>query len=585
MDGFQDPGCVSCEELTFVRLAVALAGEYENIFIINTADDSYVEYGRPDAGGTFKKVSSGGDFYASAKENGRKMVFAEDRDMFLNSFRKEAITGAVAGGRTFTLTYRLNTGGEPVYYSLKAVMGSGSDSDRIVIGVENVDKQVRLRRRNAERSAEYSGIARSLATLFEVIYRIDMSTGSYMEYSASEDYERLGLITKGKDFFGSVQRFISKTVHPEDIERVSEAMTRDSFEQALNETGTYSFSFRQILAGKQEYVMLLAYRQNNDPRSVVVGVRNMDAQVRREQKMEKESEAFSEIIRALAFRYEFIYQVDLTTDEYKEYSSVRENARISRGVTGRDFFKLSQENMKTEIYPEDYPRMAEAMQKDRLLESLDENGTATLNYRLLIDGSPVYVTLFAIRPKQREDHIIIAVENVDAVKRRELAYVEALGSAMDMASRDALTGVKNKHAYVQTEIELDGLITAGRCPDFALAVADINGLKEVNDNQGHRAGDEYIKAACETICLTFKHSPVFRIGGDEFAVLLKGRDYADREELLEAFGRLMEKNRSEGLVTLAVGYSDYRRGDDLRVQDVFERADKLMYDDKKRSRE
>jgi GGDEF domain-containing protein len=51
---------------------------------------------------------------------------------------------------------------------------------------------------------------------------------------------------------------------------------------------------------------------------------------------------------------------------------------------------------------------------------------------------------------------------------------------------------------------------------------DLNDLKHINDRYGHERGDEYIVNCCRLICQVFKHSPVFRIGGDEFVALLRG---------------------------------------------------------------
>jgi len=60
----------------------------------------------------------------------------------------------------------------------------------------------------------------------------------------------------------------------------------------------------------------------------------------------------------------------------------------------------------------------------------------------------------------------------------------------------------------------------GEAPEFGVIGCDVNGLKKINDTLGHKAGDEYICAACKMLCEYFKHSPVFRIGGDEFVVIL-----------------------------------------------------------------
>jgi diguanylate cyclase (GGDEF)-like protein len=314
---------------------------------------------------------------------------------------------------------------------------------------------------------------------------------------------------------------------------------------------------------------------------IVVGVINVDDQIRREQVMAEESATFSEIIKALAMRYEVIYYVNIITNEYKEYTSSEKYAKLDIGVTGNDFFEETKRNLKRDIYPDDYHMMAESMNKSTLLSNLRETGSTSLNYRLILDDRPQYVTLFAIRPKEDSEHIIIAVANVDAAKRRENAFREALGSAMDMANRDALTSVKNKHAYFQEEEKLDALIEDDTAPDFAIVVCDINGLKFVNDTQGHSAGDDFIKTACNEICVIFKHSPVFRIGGDEFAVLLKGHDYDCRLELLDTLRGNMLRNKHEGKVTVAFGISDFDRSVDMRVQDVFERADAAMYKYKK----
>jgi diguanylate cyclase (GGDEF)-like protein len=110
---------------------------------------------------------------------------------------------------------------------------------------------------------------------------------------------------------------------------------------------------------------------------------------------------------------------------------------------------------------------------------------------------------------------------------------------------------------------------------------DINGLKHINDTQGHHAGDEYIKASCHIICTVFKHSPVFRIGGDEFAVLLTGHDFDEREHLLERFKDIVTCNAKKGLANLAFGMATYDKELDSSIETVFERADKAMYENKK----
>lgn len=113
-----------------------------------------------------------------------------------------------------------------------------------------------------------------------------------------------------------------------------------------------------------------------------------------------------------------------------------------------------------------------------------------------------------------------------------------------------------------------------------MAVFDLNGLKEVNDTKGHDAGDRYIQVGCRMICQHFKHSPVFRIGGDEFVAFLEGEDYRNRKVILAAFETQMDENMRLGEPVVASGMAVFRRGQDNSYRRVFERADQRMYDRK-----
>ena len=163
---------------------------------------------------------------------------------------------------------------------------------------------------------------------------------------------------------------------------------------------------------------------------------------------------------------------------------------------------------------------------------------------------------------------------------REQRQKLELGSARHLAYTDSLTGVKNTHAYVETEKLLDERIAAGSIREFGVVVFDMNGLKQVNDTLGHEAGDRYIQEACRMICRQFQHSPVYRIGGDEFVALLEGEDYRNRKILVSAFETHVEMNMRSGKAVVASGLAIFRPGQDNSYRRVFERADQRMYDRK-----
>ncbi|MBR1752542.1 MAG: GGDEF domain-containing protein [Ruminococcus sp.] len=562
------------EPLTFVNLALALANDYSRLFVIDAENDSYVEYSPDGEEKELVAVAGGDDFFTDVRRDVRAQVWEEDQEYFLNAFKKEAVVSALNDGMSFSLTYRLNFNGVPRYFYLKTIRATDRS---IVIGVQDVDEQKRRELKAEEASRTYSEIAGSLASLFEVIYHIDIATGHYTEYSSSESYAKLGLQVGGEDFFTKARQDINLVIHPDDRELVIGQLDRDVLLKQLRNKGSVQITYRQILDDRIQYVELLAFFKQGDTESLVIGVRNVDAQTRREKSMEQQTQTFSNMAMALALQYEVIYHVDLNTNEYSEYSASDKYARLDIGTVGKDFFADTVVNMKKDIYPADLPMMLDAMKKENLLKSIAGSGKVFLNYRLMIDGEPQYVSLYAVQPNNDKDHLILAVANVDAAKKMELEY----RSAVDMANRDALTAVKNKRAYAQAEMELDEKITNDEITDFAIVICDINGLKNVNDTKGHNAGDEFIKSGCKDICDVFEHSPVFRIGGDEFAVIVKDRDFADRERLMEEFLKIQEQHRRTGLVTIACGISEFDKDKDIRVQDVFERADSLMYHNKK----
>ena len=562
------------KSLTFVNLALALANDYKTLYVISSDDDSYIEYAPHGDDKELVPVSSGDDFYSDSIKNAREQVWPADLEFFLNAISKEAVVSALQNGKSFSLNYRLNINGVPRYYFLKTIRATDRS---IVIGVQDIDEQKRRELENEAVSRTYSEIADSLASLFEVIYHVDISTGRYTEYSSSESYAELGLSSSGADFFRRAQEDIVRVVHKDDKEMVVQRFDRESLIKDLREEGSVQLTYRQVLDNRIQYVQMLAFFKKDNEERLVVAVRNIDQQMRNEQKLRQQSRDFSDMAMALAQQYEVIYRVDLNTNEYFEYSSSTQFARLELGTVGKDFFAETAENMKHEIYNEDLPMMQMSMKKENLIESLGVSGKVFFNYRQIIDNRPQYVSLYAVRPSDDSDHIIIAVANIDAAKRMELQY----RNAVDLANRDALTEVKNKRAYAQCEMELDNQINAGKISGFSIVICDLNGLKNVNDTLGHKAGDDFIKSGCKYICDTFDHSPVFRIGGDEFAIIVKGRDFERRDELMEHFRTIMNENKQKGLVTVACGISDFDPVRDMRVQDVFERADALMYENKK----
>lgn len=148
--------------------------------------------------------------------------------------------------------------------------------------------------------------------------------------------------------------------------------------------------------------------------------------------------------------------------------------------------------------------------------------------------------------------------------------------------RDKLTGLRNTAAYMRKGAELDKRRTEESLA-YAVVVFDANFLKRVNDRYGHEAGNELIRRAANIICRVFAHSPVFRVGGDEFVAILEKQDYEHREQLLRSFDEQAQAERfevegDELAVSVARGIGVYRSG--MEYAAVFHEADAAMYEHK-----
>ena len=154
-----------------------------------------------------------------------------------------------------------------------------------------------------------------------------------------------------------------------------------------------------------------------------------------------------------------------------------------------------------------------------------------------------------------------------------------------LAYRDSLTGLRNTNSYKAWISDFDKEIES-KNSEFGVVVLDINYLKETNDKYGHDVGNRLIVAAAGIISGIFKRSPVFRIGGDEFLVILQNRDLDNIDILLKKFdeecsNKSLTINNEIIPVSVAKGFAKYDYSKDKSFLDVFNKADDAMYENKR----
>ncbi len=427
----------------------------------------------------------------------------------------------------------------------------------------------------------YNHLSQALARGYLVLYYVNLDSEEYIKYRNEEASGTLEEEERGYHFFEQCRTVAERLVHPDDREDVVKALRRKTLVAALDQNKTFVMTFRYRKAGESRYITLRATRLEDDEHFITMGLSDVDEtmQHRRAAMRAKEEQIAYARLNSLTGDFLCVYVVVPETGRYREFSASEHFERFGIEKEGADFFRTTAKNAPACIFSQDLNRFLAAFTRENILAEIGRRGIFTLSYRLVIEDRPVYVQLKAALVEEEDGtRLIVGINDIDAQVRQEEEYVRHMAEARLTASIDPLTGVKNRHAYLEAEERLNQQIAEGHAPEFAVVILDVNDLKKVNDTAGHNAGDQLLRDACRVICNIFKHSPVFRVGGDEFAVIVQGQDYLGIDELIMQMSRYNSNALQSGGIVIACGMAEY--GEDDSVAPVFERADQNMYENK-----
>ena len=578
------------ERIVYARLH-ALTGNFIVVYMVDPETGVYREFSATDDyEESFAQAKDGTNFFDKVRKEAETFNHPDDLGLFLSSFTKENVLAEIGRRGIYTLVYRVFMDGRPLYVQLNAAMVEEREGPRLIVGLNNIDAQYRQREIDLETARQkeiYNQITSSLAKQYDTLYYIDIETNTYDEISSTDEYKRLNVPATGNDFFAESRRSIRKYVHPEDQQKALRIHYKDVMLENLKGKSSFSMSWRLVVNGKVRHIRHTEIMAR-DKKHIIVCIKNIDAEVRAQLALkadQKRNVTYTQIAERLADHYDLIYYIDCESSDYAELATKNRSGELKVQEEGADFFATCRKNIDRLIYVEDRERIRLFLDRDNLISKLEDRRQLTEDYRMVLDGNKTQYTRMSVTYSSDHSHFIICVENREEDVRKEREHLSALSIANQMARRDDLTHTKNKTAYHEMEKELQQGIDEGADP-FGIVICDINGLKRINDTEGHKAGDEYIKSACKLICQIFHHSPVFRIGGDEFVVILRGQDYANRASLVSGLKRQVEENTriGEGPV-VASGLAEYQPYRDSTVEDVFNRADNQMYADKTRLKE
>ena len=434
----------------------------------------------------------------------------------------------------------------------------------------------------------YDHIASGLAKDYDAMYYIRIDTGEFREFAKSQRYEAMNVPVVGKDFYSETEVNVDKFVHPDDREFAKSIHKKDAMLKSLEGRKSFSYKYRLMIDGQSRFFLFTLMRAY-DNKHFVLYEKDIEDEIVAEnirKETQKSYATFTQIAESLASNYDILYYVNIENSNYISYECKNIYGRLDMKYSGEDFFGDSILDIKKIIYKADRDMVFGYIDKDYIISSLSERKMTSIDYRIVAPDSVHYVRMTTHKTNDGI-HYIFGIVNIDDEVKREREHLKALSNEKELARRDELTGVKNKTAYKELEKSVQENIDKGLdYLPFGLVVCDANNLKQINDTEGHNAGDEYIKQSAKVLCDIFAHSPVFRIGGDEFTVFLRGDDYTNRAELMKKLrSKILDNAKTGSGPILASGMSEYIPASDNLISDVFERADREMYEDKKRLKE
>ena len=268
------------------RVAQALAADYFCIYYVNTKNNKFIEYSASEEYRALGLPRSGEDFISFSRERFESIIYPEDQERFLDGFVKEKIISELDAHGIYKLAFRLMFNGVPTYVQLKVTRMIEKEGTHIVIGISSVDEQMKAM--EAFETAHHASItfgrvASALAGDYFSIYVVDLDTDHFVEYSATKEFDTLGVEKNGEDFFNLSRRNMSRLIYEDDRERFMGTFYREKVMSILERDKIFTMKYRLVFGDTPVWVSMKAtLLEDNDGRHLIIGTNNIEAQMERE---------------------------------------------------------------------------------------------------------------------------------------------------------------------------------------------------------------------------------------------------------------------------------------------------------------
>lgn len=563
------------------NLSKALAIPYDNIFVVNMDTGQSVcycmgqvlreRYGDSFGNGNYEDIMS------TFVNNG---VLEEDKHLFDQVRKLDGIKEILSDKQTYTINFRTHPKGNPHYIQCQ-FMKPDSDNNGFVMGVRNVHekrKQELARQKKVEDALaevertnsalkEESTISVALSKEYSSLFKINGKTGAMSLYRT----DGVGMNTKvleelmeDGDYSVVLNKYIDAFIIPEDRERVRELAGLDVLYDKVPDEGLYKLGFRRSMAGIISYYEMSVVKivDNSGDVTYVLGLRDVDAEMRRQLKLTHEMEIQRDIIEGLAMEYYSVLLLDPDTDIVTTFRT-DECARSTDGYFAKNnncWSKIVKSYAKEYVSDRSREEYIEKLSTD-YIRSQKESYSVT--YEALTWGKTSYLQIRVAYVKERDGNnvVVIGTRNVDDLIKKERAQEMALQAAYDAAeaaNRAKTDFLSNMSHDIRTP--MNGIIGM-----TAIAASHIDDRERVQDSLQKitMASKHLLSLINEVLDMSKIESGKVQLVEEEFNL----SDLVDN--LITMTNSQVKEHHHELKVSISNLTHEAVIGDSLRIQKVF----------------
>ena len=528
-----------------------------------------------------KSFSRTGDYFKSVCELIEIYVHPEDRDLVKYIFTFDNYSRLMRTRRNYTLYYRYKKDDDYIYEKLYISKLKDEDeySGVLVLASTDVDEEIKNHLKEAEEKKQYYSVSYALGREYSSIYYVDMESGKVTPYNLSQRIEGLfGDKFFRYDYEESTSEYIRKAVIDSDKEMMKKVLSKKFILSQLSSQDHFTWIY-QNNEGCYCEMKCVRVSEDGEPMAVVMGFAVKDAEIRIEMEEKAQTDFQLSLLDGLSRDYEMVWL--LRSDKRMRLFRVSDNPEVQRVALqyydSVNFDLGFASFIERYVVEDDKKRLKEFALYDNLIKNVPQEGMYSTIFRRIVPDGFVYIQLCFTRAvgPDGEENIVCAVRDVDALIREENERKEKYKNAIKERDLDGLTGIRNRFCYENYLRALERM----NFDSLSIIYIDADFLHELNNTEGHDAGDELIRCVAKEASNVWGIDNAFRIGGDEFVAFDYDMDRKKIMNRIDSFRRKMGEHK----YSVSVGFSHTDTKVDL--QELITNAEKMMYEEKKKHHE